>query len=289
MGSYDSKSFSREFSRRTKENLEFITKAVNRDETVLKAEQEFLCKFDGVNDQITKIVSDLRNSARAIPSEQKGKSPIRASLYNSARNIEELQIQLKRTINDLSSIRVQGQRLFEVTQLLNSLMGIAVLPYEMHSELFDSEGDDIDSIKASIEYDRLLDYILSLYEEGKWITTYNSDLRHSKVNEDKIVFGFLRHLRNAVCHSGNDSMSLLPLSEGTVIEEILFYDHIDKVPDQEFAMRLSVDELTKLVKCVSDFYNGTRIGYLDKTEKIKQAEDRIKKLLEGHKGRNGHK
>ena len=76
-------------------------------------------------------------------------------------------------------------------------------------------------------------------------------------------------------------MSFLPLSEGTEIREILFYDHDEhNEQSREFAMSLSITEIEKLVCMVMDFYRDSDIGKSDKTKQMENAEKRIRKLLE---------
>ena len=98
------------------------------------------------------------------------------------------------------------------------------------------------------------------------------------------MFSFLKHVRNAVCHSGDDgTLSILPLSEGTIIEEILFYDKNIIKSEEEFGMRLSVEEVRKMVKLIADFYCIPQLGQIDKTETIRNAETRVKRILENAK------
>ena len=73
-------------------------------------------------------------------------------------------------------------------------------------------------------------------------------------------------------------MSILPLSEGTIIEEILFYDKNIK-SEEEFGMRLSVEEVRKMVKLIAGFYCIPQLGQIDKTETIRNAEKRVKRIL----------
>lgn len=230
---------------------------------------------------------------------------MRRDLHSLVGRIESNKRILEGKLNALArDVSKPDAELYEVTQLLNSLMGIAVLPYEMHKDYFKKIIDEDkrsvqnwgrthseiqDSIKAEPEYKQLQEYILELHDEGKWITTYTKELVDNQIKKDVVVFAFLRHLRNAVCHSGDNAISILPLTEGRVIEEVLFYDSYDYVSNQkkkdnkigceEFAMRLSVKELRLLVEKVAMFYSDTSIGEIDKTKLINEVENKIKKLL----------
>ena len=119
------------------------------------------------------------------------------------------------------------------------------------------------------------------YIEGKWNSAYSIDKTPSGAINDKIiVFSFLRHIRNAVCHSGDDAaLSVLPLSEGKIISEVLFYDKNMKRENEEFALRLSIWEVRKLIELIANFYRMPQIGDIDKTKAISKAEERAVRLL----------
>lgn len=295
MGAYNSQIFSKEFSKRTEDNLDFITRTVERDEKEEQYREEFVHKYKGALDEVGELIKSIREDANAVPGiQKKGKNELKSRLYAVANKLDSGKKELERNLRDLTSTgQIQGDSLYEVTQLLNSLMGIAVLPYEMHKDFFKNVDDenraevnrgrllaDIQrDVKSAYEYEALLSLIMKLHREGKWISTYFSDLRGSSINEDKIVFGFLSHLRNATCHSGDNALSILPLDDGQVIKEIVFYDVHLSDRQQEFAMKLSVEEVRALVKSVAEFYRNSHIGTIDKTESIKAAEKRVNELL----------
>ena len=81
-----------------------------------------------------------------------------------------------------------------------------------------------------------------------------------------------------MCHSGDNAISILPLTGATKITDILFYDR-DERTGEEFAMSLSVKELEKLVSHIAKFYRDTEISGIDKAASIKQTEEKIKGLL----------
>ena len=137
-------------------------------------------------------------------------------------------------------------------------------------------------------------FIMSLHENGKWISSYSSDrriLEQKEVSATRIVPSFLSHIRNTVCHSGDDALSILPLSEGRVIEEVLFYDNCPAFAGgnskEEFAMKLTIDELREMVKLIAGFYKFSTLGRIDKTEEIKHAEEHVNTLLRAGQKRSG--
>lgn len=292
MGAYDSRRFSKLFSERTEANYKFIFKVVNRDELEKQSHEAFLKKYNELLLEIDAIKNELRNEANQIDSVQKkGKNELKKKLHSIASKLEHSGKTLENEMNKLSSTsEIEGKKLYEVTQLLNSLMGIAVLPYEMHKEFFqevedelrteDNRGLSLSDIQKKLhkerEYEVLQNLIMRLHSEGKWSSTFKRDLRSGIIDDQKIVFGFLRHIRNVTCHSGNNAISILPLTEGEVIRNIMFYDRQD---DQEFAMWLTVEELEEVVLAIADFYSNTSIGFIDKTKNIREAEQRVKDIL----------
>ena len=294
MAGYDSRKFSREFSKRTEANLEFIHRIVNCD----KLEAGYNDEYKIYLEKVEGAISGIRQDANAIPFVQKkGKNELQNHLHNIANSLKESKVNLENVIiKMMAAHRIENDNLYEVTQLLNSLMGIAVLPYEMHKEYFKNLNDESgmsdanrgktrkeirEEVRETDAYDELFELIMEFYKEGQWKSTYSSDLDiYNHIKEDTIVFGFLEHLRNAACHSGDNAIIILPLDDGEIIEEILFYDRHDKHGvKQEFAMRLSVAELKQLVPKVAEFYRNTKIGFDDKTSSIRRAENRVNELL----------
>lgn len=85
MGGYNSKKFSKVFSERTEKNLDYIIKVVNRDEKEQEYREEFLKKYQSIIDEVTAIITSLRNDAKAIPSTQKkGKNMLKKQIYSIA-------------------------------------------------------------------------------------------------------------------------------------------------------------------------------------------------------------
>lgn len=294
MGAYDKKEFSKQYSLRTEANLQFIKKTVNRDNAIAKANEDFFNEYKSTIELVNSIKDEIRKEANEIANAQKcGKNVLKGKLHNVASKLENAKKKLEHNLGSIySSGAMEGDKLYEVTQLINSLMGIAVLPYEMHKEYFKSVDEekyteenkgkslkDIqESIKKSAPYVNLGEYIKCLYDNKKWYSTYTSDLKKDgRLCEDKYVFSFLGHIRNSTCHSGDNAMSILPLSEGKVIEKILFYDHYN---NQEFAMSLSIEELEELIDLIAAFYRDTDIGKSDKTKQMENAEKRVRELLE---------
>lgn len=292
MGAYDSRKFSSMFSERTEENLKYIIDTVNKDKLVMEKNEEFQRDLQGIIGEIQGLVNSIRSDANTIKATQKkGKDQLKSKLYGIASELEDKGKTLRSKLEGIACAdKMQGEKLYEVTQMLNSLMGIAVLPYEMHKEYFKERADEdrleenrgrtLTDIQREVvkttEYKEMQKYIQELHRERKWVCKKGE--KEKSIRDNKIVFEFLGHLRNAVCHSGDNAISILPLDEGQIINEILFYDK-SLNGKEEFAMRITVNDLEKLIKKVADFYRNTPIGYLDKTNSIRSAEARVNALL----------
>ena len=294
MSQYDSKRFATEFSRRTQANLSFIEDAVQSDQNIEDYTDELLEELGKINNEIDNLKNRLCTEANDIKNiRYKGKDELKSRLHSMATKLDNSKKNLNEKSRKLDiSSQKKRDKLYEVTQLLNSLMGIAVLPYEMYKEIFFMNHEIKREIRRKIEksdqYRSLQSFIMDLYNARKWNSTYSSDLSdvndNCRINKDNVVFNFLRHVRNAVCHSGDDgTLSILPLSDGIIIEEILFYDKNIKKQEEEFGMRLSVAEVRKMVEQIADFYRMSLLGDIDKTETIKKAEERVKSILENAK------
>ncbi len=286
MAGYDSRRFSQMYSERTISNYEFIAEIVNSEEKTKELKEEFFGKYEKLFNEMKEMEEKIREQVRQIPNASKGKSDIKREAFRIPENLGKARKTLENELNGICpSGAMIGNKLYEVTELLNSMMGIAVLPFEMHREILDPKvgyekynSDENQrhrrEAETSEEYKVLKRYIQELKENNKWVSSYEND-------KDNIVFGFLKHLRDAAAHSGSDCISILPLDGGEIIEEILFYDVYKpkNEAEQEFAMKLSVEEVIILLKKVADFYNKSHIGEIDKTEKIKNAENKVRKLL----------
>ncbi len=304
MAGYDPVRFAQEFSKRTEANWNYINSLVLFSEEVENTK-------NSIGEQYQKALIELEEASEAVKDainafggkKSKEMDALKRKLFSASDKLKERSSCLKKCLETINAFNdIKSDKLYEVTQMLNSMMGIVVLPYEMNKEYFDIYAAEEEQVEENVHkslyenqkkfngeasYEALKDYILALYKEKRWMTTYTSDLHNEhEINTDRVVFRFLRHMRNAVCHSGNNAISILPLDEGKRIETVMFYDKkenkkdVDKKETEEvFAMWISINELEQLLKYTAEFYRESEIGKRDKTEKIKAAEKRVKKLL----------
>lgn len=110
-------------------------------------------------------------------------------------------------------------RIFEVTQLINSFLGLIILPNEKFKN---SKKKDIKELrennkKIDAKMNDVENGVMDLLNKckGGYVNSYND------FQKDDVVFNLCRHLRNAVAHRG---VYFDPLVEGDAIDGIIFYE-----------------------------------------------------------------
>ena len=137
----------------------------------------------------------------------------------------------RRTIANLKVIekqKIKKQDKFEITQLINSLMGIAIFPKEHELACFSSDKLSCDKLKKL----GLTNAMRNLAKEEK------SSLRQ-----------VVEHLRHATAHFCIDLKA-----ESDIITEIHFWTHPngDVEEDRDWEVNLAPCELRKLVEYIAD-------------------------------------
>lgn len=158
----------------------------------------------------------------------------------------------------------------EVTQLINSLLGMLVVPYEKYKFNHDSINSTRENeLKSISEYGKLVDFIVNLEKRGKLYNSYESDTF--------VVSCFLKHIRNSVCHSGNNGLFFSPINKKKKVEKILFYDHDG---NEEFCAELSIGQLRQLLQLVAQMYQKVEEQSTNDDLKIYNGKvDSYKELL----------
>ncbi len=255
MSGFDYNHFSKDFSTRTRSNLKLITKITER---MLKDPKQF-----DINDDFFSHRGQDRENVRAtrIARWEKG---------------------------TLDLIRDPHYKTYEVTQLLLSMYGMLIIPYEKYKKDTASKDDLPQALMETYNYAFLKQKIKKLKLEGRYRNTYNG-------SNDESVYQFIRHLRNAVSHEG---IHFLPLTSGQTekIEEIIFYDFITEESDdkgekcryafnnspQRFCVKLSVKELKEFVEQITEIYSQISESFdLDDEKRYKQAVKDCNDYLSG--------
>ncbi len=228
MSGFDYNHFSKDFSARTRNNLKLITKITER---LLEDPKQF-----GIDDD---------------------------RFSHKGQNREEVR---EKRVNrwekgTLDLIRDPHYKTYEVTQLLLSMYGMLIIPYEKYKKTTKPGKDLPQTLKQTCYYDSLKRKTKELKTAGRYRNTYSN-------TNDESVYQFIRHLRNAVSHEG---IHFLPLASGQTeqIEEIIFYDYIaEKTDDQNnkiryvfnssperFCVKISVEELKEFIEQVTGMYS----------------------------------
>ena len=279
MASFNGKLFTQNYSQRTLSNLQFITNIVRSEENNNKFKLDFMKRYEEIIDSIEELEMELGQDAINIKNSGRNGQVEYRKINSLKDKIASRRECLQRDFRNLFPHKIIGDKLYEVTQSLNSLLGIAVLPYEMNKEKLDPYNPDEDlllKLQGTSTYDDIFGFIEDLKKHKKYKSSYPVDK-----DNNKIVLSFLRHIRNSVCHSGDEALTILPLDGGEIIEEILFYDKYvdDNKIKSEFAMKITVPELEKLIELISDFYKLSFIGAEDKSKDIKEAERKVNCFL----------
>lgn len=227
MAGFDYNNFTKDFSNRTYHNLKMIQKLANKQHDDPKYYDD----------------SDSRLSHR-------GQDPAEIRAKKLKR--------WEKGIADL--VHDPNYQVYEVTQLLLSVYGMLIIPYEKYKKN-DSPSQDIpQALKNTQYYLSLKDTIKGLKQSGNYKSTY--------IKNDESVYEFIKHLRNSVSHEG---IHFLPLTDGNTeqITEVLFYDFIASKTDgnggiihytfdnspERFCVKLSIKELREIVEQVTEMYS----------------------------------
>lgn len=139
----------------------------------------------------------------------------------------------------------------EVTQLINSLLGLLVVPSERYKEDSKEKEKEENALRVSSPemYKNIKKLIAQLEKEKKLYSDYGFSKKYP-------VCDFIHHLRNAVCHSGNKTLIFTPIEENKKIETVIFYDTYtnDSERKYEFCVELTVEQIRRLIMEISKLY-----------------------------------
>ena len=156
---------------------------------------------------------------------------------------------------ELSRLLNQYQEINDVTQLVNSLFGLLILPIEKYDRLKCYQ----DLIRK--EYKGIQSLIARLKDSNRLSNSYKYVFKKELLDEDHYhVPSFLKHLRNALSHSGNDR--LLFIGDGVELTTIVFNDEYEEDKKQKFHAELEIDEVRLLADYLLSMFS--KIDELDK-------------------------
>lgn len=176
--------------------------------------------------------------------------------------------------------------LYEVTQLINSLLGLIIIPVEKYK--IEKKPSDNTLKNVSLEdYKKINNIIEECKKSKRWFCDYYNDSSVSR---------FIEHIRNAVAHGGCNGIHFFPVTDDTNdrITDVIFYDNnavkikkknnndqdegSDNKEINEFCVKLSISELKQLVQCISNLYCRYEKRYQNASDKVKEYDGVIRKL-----------
>lgn len=154
--------------------------------------------------------------------------------------IEEQKNQLKETMK-IKHFNTDDEA-YEITQLLNSMIGLLILPQQRF----------FDSLRSVKDYSKLPK--LQKYVENK--AQMESEYEYfNKNNEIDTPADIIRHLRNAIAHK-RLSIHPQPHCGQMQIRVIVFEDALDKHSPVNFRIAFKAEDLEMLLFEISDFLTG---------------------------------
>ena len=147
-----------------------------------------------------------------------------------------------RTIDEIAKSENESE-VYEITQLINSLFGLLIVPFERYKEVEEEE------LKNKNGYKEL---VLSIGNVKRLYTNYKDD--RDNLGNFK-VSSFIKHLRNALAHLGNDRV--LFLDKNQKLAGMLFYDkYKEKETNKlyEFCAELDLVSFRQIVENIIKIY-----------------------------------
>ncbi len=195
-----------------------------------------------------------------------------------------------RTVENLRYVDLEccDKGLFEVTQLINSLLGLIIIPVEAYKKT--CVIDDRKLKATSMEdYEKIEEILDKCKNENRLYCDYQKN-QYEKQMQRVCVSKFIGHLRNSVAHGGNNGIHFYPVSGSGNISEIIFYDNNECLKSNiinEFCIKLTLGELRRLVESISNLYCKFEKKDRDISAKQRKYHEDIRKLEElMHNGRS---
>ena len=194
---------------------------------------------------------------------------------------------------DGSCAENQEQSAFEVTQLINSLFGVLIMPFESTKALINNQMNANEMRKINqgmkeadvVAFNDLSSVIQELKEAKCFYDSYTNDYEKGIAE-----ISFVHRLRNSLAHSGNRGLRFYPIGERDQdvgqIKSIIFCDEEKNGNGNCFIAELSVDQVKRIVNdLASIFGNFTEFeDYRDLREYQKTIRTMRKKMKGVYEG-----
>lgn len=169
------------------------------------------------------------------------------------RDYEEMNHRL--AAKNLGELIIPGDLYFDGTQLINSLYGLVVLSSERFGNSRTGRREHKLAEFGGQNYCNIYNKIQELKQsewdkEGKFYCDYRTKSGQDHFDGRADVLYFLKHLRNAMSHSGKGRIQFFPLTDtpgGMQITGIAFID-IDDRTQEIFYAKLSIEEILDIAK-----------------------------------------
>ncbi len=195
-----------------------------------------------------------------------------------------------RTLKNLNYIekRRRATDVYEVTQLINSLLGLIVLPVEAY-EAYEKRvsGTSIKSRENTLKktdseaYYEVQKLLKDCESDDRYYSNYKNDKYHDKFNVSK----FVKHLRNSISHSGDQGIHFYPLTDsnenlinGIIFKDCVYEDERRKKIKNLFCIKLTILELQKLIDYIVRLYCEFKNRDSDIEDKQNKYKMEIKEL-----------
>ena len=183
---------------------------------------------------------------------------------------------INRTQVNLSTIDEMAKsgndsKVYEITQLINSLFGLLIVPNEYYRLKMNKRNDEADILSDKDGYSKIVSIINEAKKENRLRTTYEKDK-----NQEYQVRNFLTHLRNALAHSGNGRLVFWPCDEDKEIEEVFFCD-LEKDKNEMFCVKLNIQTISELKDSIASIYSS--VDKCNDIETIHEKREKYEKSI----------
>ena len=182
---------------------------------------------------------------------------------------------------------------FEVTQLINSLFGILIMPFESIKALKKGQVDanslrDVNQKMKEADEIAFNDLSAVIQELKEAHLFYDSYIKDYEKGITEIAF--IHRLRNSLAHSGNNGLRFFPIGECnqevSMIKSIIFCDEEANGKGDSFVAELSVEQVERVVQSLSaifgnftDFADFYDLAAYQKT--IRSMRNKMESVYEG--------
>ena len=140
-------------------------------------------------------------------------------------------------------------KVFEVTELINSLFSVLVVPNEYFQKDYGAFYSEVDDLSGVDGYEQLKNLIRKFKTHNLVRDTYNQN------DEFYYVRNFLKHMRNSLSHSGAGGILFYPSEPDAEISHVYFFDYDNSDTKRRFCAKLSIDDIKELKEDLTIYFS----------------------------------